>query len=310
MIERILRALLLAFRGVTDTISMRPVPYVDQGVRLNGELYWPGTVVESFLPGIHDRGILLVHGGAGLDEHARDQARRYAGLGYIVFACDMYGEGVQGDRERIVACATALRDDPAMLVRRAMAGVHALSRCLDSGPESQSQSDAEAEAEGGVESDSDPDSGWAGTGHSGDAGRTAPFRIAAIGFCFGGMTTLALARSGANVLGAVSIHGSLATPAPAPPASPTGSVLKAKVLACHGAADPHVPMSDVVGFTDEMNRAAADWQLIVYGQAQHGFTHKHAAPGAIPGVAYHQAADERSFAAVRGFLAEVFGHGE
>lgn len=211
-----------------------------------------------------------------MDDHARDQARRYARLGYVVFACDMYGEGVHGDRERIVACATALRDDPAMLVRRATAGVQALSCC----PELRAQAD--------------------------DAAGT---RIAAIGFCFGGMAALALARSGADLDGAVSIHGSLATTAPAPPASPTGSVVKAKVLACHGAADPHVPMSDVVAFADEMNRAAADWQLIVYGQAQHGFTHKHAAPGTTPGVAYDQSADERSFGAVRTFLAEAFDRG-
>ena len=63
-------------------------------------------------------GILLIHGGAGLDEHARDQARRYAELGYTVLACDMFGDGVAGDPERVMACLTALRNDPAFLVRR------------------------------------------------------------------------------------------------------------------------------------------------------------------------------------------------
>src|SRR2546422_7764416 len=38
------------------------------------------------------------------DHHARDQAGRYAELGYAVLACDMFGEGVAGDRERIMAC--------------------------------------------------------------------------------------------------------------------------------------------------------------------------------------------------------------
>jgi dienelactone hydrolase len=51
--------------------------------------------------------------------------------------------------------------------------------------------------------------------------------------------------------------------------------------------------------------AGADWQLIMYGRAQHGFTHQHAVPGAVPGVAYDRLADERSFAAVRAFLAEA-----
>jgi dienelactone hydrolase len=77
----------------------------------------------------------------------------------------------------------------------------------------------------------------------------------------------------------------------------------AKVLACHGAADPHVPPADVAAFAAEMNHAEADWQLIMYGRALHGFTHKHAAPGAMPGVAYDRVADERSFAAARAFLA-------
>jgi dienelactone hydrolase len=54
-----------------------------------------------------------------------------------------------------------------------------------------------------------------------------------------------------------------------------------------------------------MNGAGADWQLIVYGGAMHGFTHDVGAQG--PGVAYDAAADARSFAAIRAFLSEVFG---
>ncbi len=265
----------------TSSIAMRAVPYRDLDTRLKGELYWPETSAESESARVHAGGILLIHGGAGLDDHAREQARRYAGFGYVVFACDMYGEGVAGSRERIVACATALRDDPAMLVRRGMAAVDALYHCPEFAKADAAQAQPAAD----------------------DAARG---RIAAIGFCFGGMAALALARSGADLVGAVSVHGSLATTAPAP----SGSRIPAKVLVCHGAADPHVPMNDVVAFTDEMNRAGADWQLIAYGQALHGFTHKHTAPGATPGVAYDQSADERSFAAARTFLAEAFTAGE
>jgi dienelactone hydrolase len=45
------------------------------------------------------------------------------------------------------------------------------------------------------------------------------------------------------------------------------------VLVCHGALDPHVPTAQVTGFIEEMNEAGADFQLIVYGGAMHGFTH-------------------------------------
>jgi dienelactone hydrolase len=56
-----------------------------------------------------------------------------------------------------------------------------------------------------------------------------------------------------------------------------------------------------------MRAADADWQLIMYGGALHGFTHSHAQPGATPGVAYNPLADARSFTATRTFVAEIFG---
>jgi dienelactone hydrolase len=205
-------------------------------------------------------GILLIHGGAGLDDHARQQAQRWAALDYVVLACDLYGEGVAGDRQRIVSTATALRDDPSLLVGRLRAG-------LD-------------ELRGGPGTDG---------------------RFAAIGFCFGGMAALALARSGEPIAAAVSIHGSLATPRPAEP-----DAVRAKILVCHGASDPHVPLDDVTTFAREMETAHADWELVMYGGAEHGFTHQHAQPGEIPGVAYNEEVDRRSFADASRFLAEAF----
>jgi dienelactone hydrolase len=244
-------------------ISARDLAYDDLGLPLTGMLCWD-EAQDGPRPGI-----LLIHGGAGLDEHAREQARRYAAIGYTVLACDMFGPGVAGNRERVMACLLALRDDPELLVRRARAGLTALAAC----PE-------------------------------------AAGRLAVVGFCFGGMAALALARAGADLAGAdlagvVSIHGSLATTRPALPGTVT-----ARILVCHGASDPHVPPGDVTAFAEEMNRADADWELIMYGRAMHGFTHRHAvpgAPGAMPGVAYDRLADERSFAAARAFLANPLG---
>ena len=240
-----------------DDILTATVAYDDGGIPLTGVLQW-NAGQSAARPGI-----LLVHGGAGLDEHARQQGRRYARLGYPVFTCDMFGDGVAGNREKVMACLTALRDDPALLVRRGQAGLAALSR----------------------------------SPHSAE-----PF--AAIGYCFGGMAVLALARSGTPLAAAVSIHGSLATSAPAEPGA-----VRASVLVCHGAMDPHVPMDQVTAFADEMHRAGARWQLIMYGGAQHGFTHRHAVPGAMPGVAYDPAADQGSFTATSGFLAEALAGG-
>jgi dienelactone hydrolase len=71
--------------------------------------------------------------------------------------------------------------------------------------------------------------------------------------------------------------------------------------------DPHVPMTDVDTFVDEMNAAGVDWQLIVYGGAMHGFTHEDALAFKVPGVAYHALADARSSTAVRNFFTEILG---
>ncbi len=124
--------------------------------------------------------------------------------------------------------------------------------------------------------------------------------VGVIGYCFGGMAALALARSGAELDAAVCVHGTLGTVRPA-----RAGQLRARVLVCAGAADPHVPMGDVVEFAREMEEADAEWELILYGRAVHGFTHADAQPGVIPGVAYSRVADERSFDAISHFLEAV-----
>jgi dienelactone hydrolase len=127
-------------------------------------------------------------------------------------------------------------------------------------------------------------------------------RLGAIGFCFGGTCALELARSGADLAGVVSFHGGLATPHPE-----DAKNVKGKVLALHGADDPFVPAEEVAGFEDEMRKARVDWQLVKYGGAVHGFTNPDAGKDPSKGAAYDEAADRRSWAAMRDFFAEVFG---
>jgi dienelactone hydrolase len=231
--------------------ASRTLEYRDGATVLEGSLHWPaaGSAAAS---------ILLIHGGAGLDQHAREQAERIAGLGYVVLACDMYGKAIAGSREGIMAALGEWRADRASLAARAVAGLTALADC----PES-----------------------------------AGPPR-AAIGYCFGGMAALSMARAGVDLAGIISVHGTLSTPVPAFPGS-----IKAQVLACHGARDPHVPVADVTGFMAEMTAAEAQWRLNVYGSAMHGFTHRGAVAGATPGVAYDEAADRQSFDDIRRFLA-------
>src|SRR5690348_1089659 len=60
------------------------IDYREGDAELTGLLVWDGSELRR-------PGVLVVHGGAGLDDHARSRARQFAELGLLVFACDMYG---------------------------------------------------------------------------------------------------------------------------------------------------------------------------------------------------------------------------
>jgi len=125
-------------------------------------------------------------------------------------------------------------------------------------------------------------------------------RMAVIGYCMGGTCSLEMARDGAPVRGVVSFHGALETTGPA-----KAGKVGAKILVCHGADDPFVPVEQVNAFEAEMTAAGANWQVISYGNTVHSFTNPEA-DGSIEGICYNQQADERSWQAMRAFFAEIF----
>src|SRR5438270_46873 len=171
-------------------VNTTAVGYRDGDTELTGLFFFDEALGQK------RPGILVVHGGAGLDDHAKGRAAKFAQLGFVVFACDMYGTGVAGNRERVMARITELRNDTSKLCQRARAGIDVLV--------------AHPQVDG---------------------------RVAAVGYCFGGMTVLELARSGVELAGVVSVHGSLHTSR-----SAQAGMLKTKILVCHGALDPHVPI--------------------------------------------------------------------
>jgi dienelactone hydrolase len=124
--------------------------------------------------------------------------------------------------------------------------------------------------------------------------------VAAIGFCFGGLCVLDLARSGGDVKGVVSFHGLLGAPD-----NSLGKPITAKVLALHGHDDPLATPEQVLAFEQEMTLAAVDWQLQCYGHTAHAFTNP-LANDPDHGMVYRARADSRSWLAMKNFLSEIF----
>ena len=206
--------------------------------------------------------VLVVHDWSGRRDFACKAAERVAGMGYVGMAVDMYGKGIfgsDGDVELNSSLMDPLASDRAML-RDRIAAALAAGRNL-------SQVDAG--------------------------------KVAAMGYCFGGMCVLELARSGADVSGVISIHGIFS------PGDIPNKDIKAKILCLHGHNDPMVPPDQVLAFETEMTKAGADWQVHAYGNTMHAFTNP-AANNPDFGTMYDEAAERRTYQALANFLDEIF----
>ena len=205
--------------------------------------------------------VLIAPAWAGRDHFACAKAEALAELGYVGFALDMYGDAKVGTSvQENSLLMTPFMQDREALRRRITAALETVR--------SLKQVDKK--------------------------------RIAAMGFCFGGLCALDLARSGADILGVVSFHGLLA----APKESPNKKIL-AKILALHGYDDPMGPPDQLVAFANEMTQSEVDWQVHAYGNTQHAFTNPEAHDEKL-GLIYNQLAEKRSWQAMQNFFAEIF----
>ena len=224
------------------------------------------TVLEGFLAYDDSKqgarpGIMISHAWAGRGEFECNKARKLAELGYAGFALDLYGKGVLGSGpEENQKLMAPFLEDRALLQSR-------LTKSLDTLRE-QTVVDKE--------------------------------RTAAMGFCFGGLCVLDLARIGTDIRGVVSFHGLFI-----PPGNTEGTKIKAKVLALHGNDDPMAPPESVLALEKELTQAGADWQIHVYGNAMHSFTNPDANNPQM-GTVYNENADKRSWVTLKNFLEEIF----
>ena len=125
--------------------------------------------------------------------------------------------------------------------------------------------------------------------------------MAAIGYCMGGQAAIEVARAGHDLRAVVSFHGLLQTGLPA-----AADAVKARILVCHGDADPMVPRSHVLAFWEEMDAAEADWHFHSYSGVKHGFTDPGSDARGLPAIAYDASADRQSWAAMLALFGEVF----
>lgn len=205
--------------------------------------------------------VLVVHDWSGRNEFACQKADMLAGLGYVGFAVDMYGDARTGDTvEQKTALMQEVTRDRGFLRARIEAALHAAAE-LD---------------------------------------YVDMRQVVVIGFCFGGLCALELARSGANIRGVVSFHG-LLDKAPDLDNHP----ITAKLLILHGYNDPMVSPEQVNVFCDEMTAAGVDWQVHMYGQILHAFTNP-AAHDEKLGTVYNARAEYRAIQSMTNFLKELF----
>lgn len=209
--------------------------------------------------------VLINHAWRGRDAFVEQKAVRMAELGYVGFALDMYGKGVLGNSvEENAALMQPFIDDRTMLQKRIFAALSVVKELP-----------------------------WVDSG-----------KIAAIGFCFGGLCVLDLARTGADIQGVVSFHGLLGAPE-----NLTGTRIAAKLLVLHGHDDPMVPPEQVSALQEELTAAGADWQVHVYGHTMHAFTNPVANDPDF-GTVYQADAERRSWNSMTAFLQELFQDSE
>jgi dienelactone hydrolase len=207
-------------------------------------------------------GVIVVHQWMGLTDYEKMRCEMLAKLGYFAFAADIYGKGVRpNDMKSAGEQAMKYKKDRVLLRSRVNAALIEMKK----------------------------------------QELVNINKLGAIGYCFGGTTVLELARSGAEVKGIVSFHGTLETPNPE-----DAKNIKAKILVCNGGADPAVPKEKIEAFEKEMKDAGVDYQIISYEGAVHSFTIPTAGSDTSKGSAYNEKADKASWEDMKKFFSEIF----
>ncbi|CAM9582145.1 unnamed protein product [Choristocarpus tenellus] len=218
--------------------------------------------------------VLIAHTAVGVQEDfILWKLDQFASLGYAAFALDMFGTGrALWDPVESKAARKVLTDDRSRMQARASAALATLRGIP------------------GV----DPD------------------RVAALGYCFGGMVVLDLARMGCppGLQSVVTFHGILS---PIVSGGDSSESITPEVLILTSEGDPFVPPEQVVTFEKEMKKRGANWEVIRFGlPARHAFTRpeKTSEEDQQAGLFYDAKADKESWRHMLELLQRTIGLGQ
>lgn len=205
--------------------------------------------------------VLIAHAWAGQGNFDHEIAKKMANLGYVGIAIDMFGKGVRGDPSGDNSHLIGPLVSNRMELLSRLKNALNFAKSLEFVDENQ---------------------------------------ISIIGFCFGGLCALDLARAGVDIKAAISFHGLFM------PNGLEANKIKAKVLVLHGIDDPLAKPDAMLELANELSAADADWQIHAFGKTSHAFTNPQA-KNHDHGLIYNEKSAKRAFAMMEYHLNESFG---
>jgi len=206
-------------------------------------------------------GVLLIHEYTGIGEYLLRHVERLIERGFTVLVHDMYGiENLSANTDEASQISRIFRDNRQLMRDRARVGFNCLKQ------------------QSGVD----------------------PKRLFTMGFSFGGCAALELARSGANLAGAISVYGYLDTANPEDARN-----IICRTLVIHGAKDPVVSNHQLLEFIEEMSAAQVDCQIKIFSDAGHGFCNTSLKPIADCRNCFSAKHDRRAWGEIELFLTSV-----
>ena len=208
--------------------------------------------------------VLIVHQWIGLTDNEKGRADQLAEMGYVAFAMDMYGKGVRAKDHEEAAQLSGIYGGDRPLMRTRLDTAMSVLTSMDNVNAS---------------------------------------KVAAMGYCFGGMSVIELALAGGDVQGVVSFHGMLMSPN----LEQDAGGIDIPIVVHHGADDPFMKPEVVENFKNVMTDAKVDMEFVAHPGAVHSFTEVDKGDDPSNGQAYNKAADEKSWASMKAFFKKILG---